>query len=130
MGEPMRITMFFKLMILTVCISLLSFALLSDATLIGTLKIFAIGTVISIAATVVYPEVRGVKSGDDVSVVRDSAIPAIIGKLGTAAGNGRKNDQIKIVLDNGSEVLGVIESYTGLISPPKVRIIYEEKLVE
>jgi hypothetical protein len=118
-----------KLIVIVICIALLSFALLPDATLIGTLKILAGGIVVSIAITAFYPEVRGVKQGDTVAVVKDSAIPSIIGRLGRAAASGRKNDQIKIML-NGSEVVGIIEGYGGLISHPKIRIIYEEKLVE
>ena len=125
----MRLMMFCKLMILSLCISLLSFALLSVAP-IETLKIMAIGTVLSIGITAFYPDIRGIKQGDMVAVVNDSSIPSIIGRQGRAAANGRKNDHIKIVLNNGSEVLGVIESYTGIISPPKIRILYEEKLVD
>jgi hypothetical protein len=121
--------LFLKLIVIAICIALLSFALLPEATLLGTLKILAGGMVASIAITAFYPEVRGVKQGDTVSVVKDSAIPSIIGRLGRAAAAGRKNDQIKIMLGR-SEVVGVIESYSGLISHPKIRIIYEEKLVE
>ncbi len=121
--------LFLKLIVVAVCIALVSFALLPGASLIGTLKILAGGIVSAVAITAFYPEVRGVKQGDTVSVVRDSAIPSIIGRLGRAAAAGRKKDQIKIMLDGG-EALGVIESYSGLISHPKIRIIYEEKLVE
>jgi hypothetical protein len=126
----MKIMMFGKLMLLAISISLLSFALLPESTIIGTLKILALGTVGSIAISVFYPEMRGIKEGDTVSVVSDSAIPGIIGRLGIAANDGRKKEQIKILLNNGTEILGVIESYTGLISPPKIRVLYEEKLVD
>ncbi len=126
----MRVMLFFKLMLVALCISLASFALLPDATVIGTFKIMALGTVLSIAVTVLYPEVRGIRQGDTVAVVADSAIPGIIGRLGVAEVDGRKDEQIRITLNNGSEIQGVVESYCGLISPPKIRIIYEEKLVE
>ena len=126
----MRLMMFLKLMVLALCASLLAFALLPDSTVIGTAKIMAVGTVLSIAATAFYPEVRGIKAGDAVSVVADSGIPALIGRMGTAAAGGRKNDRIKITLQNGTEVVGVIESYTGIISPPRIRLVYEERLVE
>lgn len=121
--------LFFKLMIISLCISLLSFAFV-EPTLIGTLRLMAVGVVASIGITAFYPEFRGIKNGDQVAVVTDSAIPAIIGRIGKAVSSGRKNGQIKIVLNNGSEIHGIIESYSGLISPPKIRIIYEEKLVE
>ncbi len=126
----MRIMMFFKLMVISLCASLLAFALLPDSSMIGTLKIMAVGTVLSIGVTAFYPEVRGIKAGDTVSVVADSGIPAIIGRLGTAAMSGKKNQRIKITLQNGNEAFGVIESYTGIISPPRIRLLYEERLVD
>jgi hypothetical protein len=90
----------------------------------------AIGTVASVAIVAIYPELRGIKAGDTVSVVNDSRIPSLIGRMGHAVAAGKKNAQIKIMLQNGTEVMGVIESYTGLISPPKIRVLYEERLVE
>jgi hypothetical protein len=126
----MRLFMFFKLMIAALCVSLLAFALAPGVTVIEALKIMALGTVLSIGVTAYYPEFRGIKAGDTVSVVNSSGIPSLIGKPGTAAADGKRNERIKIALDNGNEVLGVIEDYVGLVSPPKVRVIYEEKLVE
>jgi len=126
----MRLWMFFKLIIITICISLLAFAVLPEMGMMDTLKLFAFGTVVSIGITAFYPDIRGVKAGDHVSVVTGSAIPAIIGRIGTATTDGKKPEQIKIALQNGTEVVGVIESYTGLVSPAKIRIIYEEKLVD
>lgn len=125
----MRLMFFAKLMIIALCVSLLSFALL-DFPVIEALKVFALGTVGSITIAAFYPELRGVKEGDTVSVVANSTIPSIIGRLGRAGADGRKNEQIKIVLPNGTEVTGVIENYGGIISHPKIRILYEEKLVE
>ncbi len=126
----LRLALFFKLMIASLCVALLSFALLPQMTLIMTLKALAFGTVLSIGVTVCYPEVRGIKEGDRVAVVTDSAIPGIIGRVGRAVTDGRKKEKIRIVLSNGSEVHGIIEGYSGLISPAKIRILYEEKLVE
>jgi len=126
----MRAIMFLKLITISLCVSLLSFALIPDFGLIEMLKILALGMVLSISITAFYPDIRGVKSGDKVSVVTNSALPGIIGRIGMAAADGRKNDQIKIVFQNGSEVLGIIESYVGLISPAKIRIVYEERLMD
>jgi hypothetical protein len=126
----MRIAIFFKLMIASLCISLLAFALVPGVGIMEALKLLALCTVLSIAITAFYPDIRGIRAGDSVSVVNDSNIPSIIGRMGIAAASGRKNQQIKITLSNGNEVIGVVEGYIGLISPPKIRIIYEEKLVE
>lgn len=126
----MRLAMFFKLMIISVCISLLAFALLPEMTVIATLKSLALGLVLSTGITVLYPEMRGIKEGDPVALVTDSAIPGILGRVGRAVSDGRKRERIRIVLNNGSEVQGIIENYSGLITPAKIRVLYEEKLVE
>jgi hypothetical protein len=126
----MKLFLFFKMIVLALCITLLLFALLPGATIMDALKTMALGTVISIVVAVLYPEIRGIKAGDTVSVVTDSAIPSLIGRIGVATASGRKNQQIKILLNNGAEIIGTVESYIGLISPPKIRVIYEEKLVE
>ncbi len=126
----MRIAVFFKLMMASLCLSLLSFALVPGVGPVEAAKAMALGTVVSIGVTAFYPEIRGIKAGDTVSVVNDSNIPSLIGRLGVAAASAKKNQQLKITLPNGNEVIGIVESYTGLISPPKIRIIYEEKLVE
>jgi len=125
----MRVVLFFKLMLISLCVSLLSFGFLPEATIMGTLKMMAVGTVLSIGITVFYPDIRGVRAGDRVAVVANIAIPGMLGRLGRAAAHGKINDHIKITLQNGSEVLGVIESYPGLVSPAKIRILYEERLV-
>lgn len=125
----MRLALFLKFMLITLGTSLLSFSLLS-AGFMETLRMFALGTVLSMGIVAFYPEWRGVRQGDAVSIVSDSSIPAIIGRAGMAASDGRKNGQIRIRLPNGTEALGVIESYTGIISPPKIRMIYEERPVD
>ena len=125
----MRITLFGKLMLLAICGPLLYFGLAPGVGMLETLRLIAVGTVASVGVAAFYPEIRGIRSGDAVSVVPDSGIPSLIGKMGTAAADGRKNQKIKVKLDNGSEVLGLIESYIGLISPPRIKLIYEEKLV-
>ncbi|MFH1785680.1 MAG: hypothetical protein ABH842_04595 [Candidatus Micrarchaeota archaeon] len=129
-GEKIRIGIFLKLMLVTICTTLLIFALTPEATIIGALKMVAFGTVLSIGIAAVYPEIRGVKAGDTVSVVSNAGLPSILGRIGRAAAAARKNEQVKIILDNGNEVVGIVESYIGLIGPAKIRLVYEEKLVE
>lgn len=126
----MRLFLFFKCMVASLCVCLLWFALWPDSTILGLLKAAALGVVASIGVSAVYPEIRGIKTGDTVSVVSDPGIPSLIGRIGRAAQAGKKNEQIKIFLQNGTEVMGVIESYIGLVSPPKIRAVYEERLVE
>jgi hypothetical protein len=123
-------SIFFKVFIAAVCISLLYFAFVPEATLMMLLKMLAVGTVASVAVSIVYPEIRGVKDGDTVSVVYGKTISPLLGKAGTAMEEGKKNRQIRVKLNNGSEVVGIVESYIGVITPPRIRVVYEEKLVE
>lgn len=124
----MRIFIFGKMMLCIICLGLLYFGLFPGAGLIDSLKLVALGTVAAISVSAFYPDIRGIRNGDQVAVVNDAGTPSLIGRPGTAAADGRKNQKIKVVLDNGSEVLGRVESYIGIISPPRIRVIYEEKL--
>lgn len=122
--------LFLKLFAIAVVFSLLAFALMPDAGIMFLLKALALGLAVSIAVAVFYPSVRGVKAGDSVSVVSNSFAPTIFGKAGVVMNTGRVNNEVRIRLDNGKEAVGIIESYEGLFSLPRVRLVYEEKLVE
>ena len=126
----MRLALFFRLLLLSVFASLLFFALSPEASVLTRLKMVAAGAALAIAVSALYPEMRGVKSGDVVSVVMGSGVPALVGRFGRAMGQGKKNNQIKVKLDSGGEVIGIIESYEGVVSPPRIRLVYEEKLVD
>lgn len=121
---------FLKLFAVAVVISLVAFAVMPDAGIMFLLKAIALGLALSIAITVFYPSVRGIKAGDSVSVVSNSFAPTIFGKGGIVMNTGRVNNEVRIRLDNGREAVGVVESYEGLFSLPRVRLVYEEKLVE
>lgn len=125
----MKAAIFFKIFVIAICVSLLYFAFSPEATLMMLLKMAAVGTVGAVAVSAFYPEVRGVKDGDSVSVVYGN-IPALMGKAGLAMEQGKKKEKIKVKLNNGNEVLGIIESYDGVLSPPRIRAVYEERLVE
>ncbi len=121
----MKLFLFLKLFAVVSAVCLLLFGA-TDLSIIETLRLFALGIAGSMAVTYVYPEIRGIRSGDPVSVITNT----VFGRLGYAAEIGRKNDEIRIRLPNGSEISGVIEDYGGVITHPRVRIIFEEKLIE
>lgn len=125
----MRLMIFLKISVLFVCFALVAFAF-TEATLLSLLKMVAVGLVLSVAVSAVYPELRGIRMGDTVSVVGGNSIHTLLGKFGMALDKGKKNAKIKVRLDNGNEVLGVIESYDGLLTPPRIKVVYEERLVE
>lgn len=125
----MKLGLFIKLLVVSTIVSLMAFALMEEATLLFLAKSLALGLGLSIAIAAVYPDIRGVRQGDNV-VVLTSSLPFFAGKIGRAMTSARKNNEIKIRFDNGEEAVGILESYAGLVSPPKVRILYEERLVE
>ena len=126
----MRIGLFSKLFVISLAVSLLAFAVVPEATVMFLLKAIALGLGFSILITVVYPGLRGIRRGDSVSVISNSVLPSIFGKGGVALTTGKLNSEVRIRLDDGREAVGVIESYDGMLSLPRVRLLYEEKLVE
>ncbi len=124
----MRIMLFIKLFLLSIAVSLIIFSITASADLLFLLKACALGTAFSILLTFFYPEIRGIKKGDSVSVVLNSGIHSLMGRVGSALSNGRKNQEIRIRFDNGEEAVGIIESYEGIISLPKIKLVYEEKI--
>ena len=125
----MRLKMFLKLSVVFVCFALVVFAL-TETTVMSLLKMVAGGLVVSMAVSAVYPELRGIRKGDTVSVVSGNSIHTLLGRFGIALDEGKKNTKIKVKLDNGNEILGVVESYDGIVTPPRIKVVYEEKLVE
>ena len=126
----MRLIFFLKLFFISLAISLAVFALTPNVGLLFLAKAIALGMGLSIVISLIYPEIRGVRQGDPVSVVLSNSIPFLLGRVGRAMSNARKNSEVRVRFDNGEEAVGIVESYSGIISPPKVRIIYEEKIVE
>jgi ascorbate-specific PTS system EIIC-type component UlaA len=117
-----------KLVALSLAISLLLFAVLPGTDILFLIKSIALGIALSIITTIAYPEIRGIKTGDNVAVVIDSRTPSLIGRVGKALSNAKKNQEIRVKFENGEEAVGIVESYEGIISPPKIRLLYEEKM--
>src|SRR3989344_5197816 len=124
----MSLGLFFKIFILWLMVSLFAFGLTTMA--VGEwIRVVAVGIAVSLAFAVFYPEVRGIRSGDRVSVIVNNSLP-FFGRLGRALSEARKNDQLRIRLENGDEATGIVESYEGVLSLPRVRLLYEEKPLE
>ena len=124
----MSLGLFFKIFIFWLMVYLFAFGLTTMA--VGEwIRVVAVGIAVSLAFAVFYPEVRGIRSGDRVSVIVNNSLP-FFGRLGRALSEPRKNDQLRIRLENGDEATGIVESYEGVLSLPRVRLLYEEKPLE
>lgn len=126
----MKLFLFFKLFAISLAGSLALFAITPDAGFMFLAKAIALGSGLSILISLLYPEIRGIRQGDTVSIVLSNAVPFLLGRVGRAVSNARKNKEVRIRFDNGDEAVGIVESYCGLVSPPRIRVLYEEKIVE
>ena len=125
MGDGMRIFTIIKTYAILIALSLLIFALLPNPGLMDLIKLLAVATAVTILFVFLYPMIRGVNKGDEVVVVAES-MPSIFGKVGRALVNARKGGEIRVRLNDGREVIGILEEYEGFFSPPRVRILFEK----
>lgn len=128
-GDFLKIMLFVKSFLVLLMISLVAFIFFEiDALML--LKMAAGATVISVIFSIAYPEIRGVKGGDTVMIVTSDNPLTLVGRFGKAIDDGKKNATIKVRLKDGNEMVGIIEEYSGIITPPRVKPVYEERLVE
>lgn len=94
---------------------------------LARLLAFSLG--LTILFVIAYPYLYRVKVGDEVVVVANSLVPSFLGRKGVIV-RSMKEDERRVVvrLDDGSEVVGILESGEELFSPPRVRLIYEERV--
>ncbi|VVB98424.1 Uncharacterised protein [uncultured archaeon] len=126
----MSLSMFVKTAGLAVAAAFVAFAFYGDG-LLFLAKALALALGFSIVFTIFYPQLRGIRRGDRVAVV-GSGLPVLfgLGRTGFALNDSGINKEVRVKLEDGKEAIGIVESYEGVLSPPKVRILYEEKLVE
>lgn len=126
----MSFSIFVKTIALAIASALIYFAVYgTDFLSLAKALAFAIG--LSLVITLFYPHIRGIRKGDRISVINNN-VPFLfgLGRTGFALMDGSLNKEIRIKFDDGKEAIGIIESYEGIFSPPKIRLLYEEKIVE
>jgi outer membrane lipoprotein SlyB len=93
-------------------------------------KLLALSIGATIVISLVYDRVRKVGPGDRVVVVSSNFYPAIFGRHGRVTKVSRDGNEVKVKLDDGEEVVGIVESHETLFSPPVVRAMYSERKIE
>ncbi|MEM2963800.1 MAG: hypothetical protein QXY61_03445 [Candidatus Anstonellales archaeon] len=121
----MKIFSIIKIYAVLIALSLLVFAVLPGLGILDLVKLLAGATALTILIAFFYPMIRGVNKGDEVVVVAEN-MPVLFGKIGRALVNAKKGEEIKVRLNDGREVVGILEEYEGLFSPPKVKILFEK----
>lgn len=116
-----------KLVVGLFAVSLILFAVVPELGALLTLaKMVAASFGISLLFVLLYPRVRGVKKGDTVQVMK-GALSRLFGFTGTVQDDCRVGGEVRVKLPGGREAVGVLESYEGLFTPPRVKLVYEKK---
>lgn len=116
-----------KLSFVLFLFSLLIFVVVSDFMLL--LKLVALDFLISSIFLFLYPYIRGIKKGDKVSLDYTSTFLDVLFSHGVALSDARTGQEIEVKLPSGGSVIGVVESYEGILSPPKVKVLMSSKKV-
>jgi hypothetical protein len=124
----MMLKKFFALFGFLLALSLLTYGFL-NLNLDWLIRAIAVSLGISILFLIFYPRLRGVRKGDEVVVISHSFIPSFLGRKGKVI-KVYKDHVVVRLLEDGREITGVIESYEELLSPPRVRIVYEEQIIK
>ena len=125
-----HIQAFLIVLIMTLIVCLFGFAIFGEAFNIW--RSVAIGLGISLIFLLVYPELRGIRSGDVVMVPiwREIETPFssegfMDNTIAIAMENGRRNQKIRVKLWDGSNGTAKILDY-GFITPPEGRLLEAE----
>jgi hypothetical protein len=110
--------------------SLVAFSLIPGMEAMELAKMLALSIGATILISLAYDRLRKVGPGDRVIVVSSSFYPAIFGRHGKVSKVSKNGNEVKVKLDDGEEVVGVMESSETLFSPPVVRAMYSERKIE
>ena len=110
-------------------VSLIYFAITPGQGLLELVKFMALSLGISIVFLLIYPRLRQVRKGDQVAITGSMPVPfaSLLGFSAIALSDAAMGEEVKVRLGRGSEAVGMVESYEGLLSPPKIRLVYEVK---
>ncbi|MBD3397982.1 hypothetical protein GF412_02330 [Candidatus Micrarchaeota archaeon] len=115
-----------KIMVALFAVSLIAFAVDPGMGMLMLAKLLAASFGVSLLYVIAYPHIRGVRKGDRVQVMR-GALSQFFGFTAVALDDCRISEEVKVRLSRGREAVGVLESYEGLFSAPRVRLMYEQK---
>jgi len=111
-------------------VSLIVFSLYPGMDMMMLAKMLALSLGATIMINFAYDKAVGVKVHDRVVVVSNSFYPSIFGKHGAITHMSRNRKEVKVRLDDGEEVFGIVESNETMFSPPVVRAVYTERKVD
>ena len=107
-------------------VSLIYFAITPAQTLFDLFKYGALSIGVSLLFLLIYPRVKQIRKGDQVLITGSGPFSSLLGFTATALSDASVGEELRVKLGKGREAVGMVESYEGLFSPPKIRLIYEE----
>lgn len=107
-------------------VSLIYFAVTPGQTLFDLFKYAALSAGLSLLFLLLYPRVRQVRKGDQVTIIGVGPFASLLGFTATAISDAAIGEEVRVSLGKGREAVGTVESYEGLFSPPRIKLIYEE----
>lgn len=121
----------FQLMLGLCALSLIYFAAAPGVELLTLAKMVAGSFGVTILFVLLYPQLRGVRKGDKVQVTgfagqMENPIMNLFGAIGISLVDCKMGDDIKVKIAGGRQAIGVLESYEGLFSPARVKLMYED----
>jgi hypothetical protein len=122
----MRLWLFLKAFAICTAGALIYAAVFAGEITLGLLvRLAAADLGVSLLVAMLYPNVRGVKAGDMVLLVSDAGIFSI--RTAVALESKRVNEAIRLALPDGREAYAMLESYAGLITPARARVLVEKQ---
>lgn len=115
-----------KLFLGLFAISLIYFALTPGQGLFDLLKYTALSAGVSMLFVLIYPRVKKVRKGDSVQISGAPFPFHFMGISAIADSDASLGEEVKVKLGKGRVAVGIVESYEGLFSPPRIRIMFEE----
>lgn len=107
-------------------VSLIYFAITPGQGLLELVKFMALSLGVSILFLFLYPRLRQVRKGDHVTIIGAGPFASLLGFTAIALSDAAVGDELRVKLGKGREAVGTVESYEGMLSPPKIKLIYEE----
>ncbi|MEW5996934.1 MAG: hypothetical protein AB1657_05060 [Candidatus Micrarchaeota archaeon] len=123
----MLVTKAAKLFLGLFAVSLVYFAVTPGQGLLELLKYTSLSLGISILFILLYPRVKQVRKGDQVLIASMGPLPSLFGFTATAVTGAAIGEEVRVKIGKGREAVGMVESYEGLFSPPRIRLIYEAR---
>ncbi|MDD2655438.1 MAG: hypothetical protein PHQ80_02095 [Candidatus ainarchaeum sp.] len=114
-----------QVFIALLAVSLIYFAVTPGQSLLDMARYFALSLGLSLLFLLAYPRIKQVRKGDPVLIVGTGPIAQFMGLTATALSDAQLGGELRVRV-NGREALGIVESYEGLLSPPKIRMVFEE----